>query len=513
MIRDLKRFSRKTYDLLVIGGGINGAAIAYLAASTGASVALLEKGDFAGGTSSKSTKLMHGGLRYLEHLEFDLVAESLKERYIQWKSAPHLVKPMAFVIPVYRGDPRGLWQMRLGVWLYDALSGAYTLGGHRTLSKKEVVRHIAGINPEGLVGGVEYFDAQMDDARLCLENVLMADKHGAHAANHAEVMGFLKNNGRTVGARVQDARAGTSFDVLARQIVVAAGPWSDMVLHKDAPRAKPCLRGTKGAHVVYRGRLSDRALLVPTRTGKRVIFIIPFKGNTLIGTTDTDYADSPDDVRCDEDDVAYLLGEANRILSGRTLQKENVIMTFAGVRPLVHDRGTPSQVSRRHVIKRALSGVYYVLGGKYTTYRAIARECVAKALPEALRAYGPLGPEAGQCLGTGDQHPLYGSPEQGQEDAKAAAEHYSVGIDIVEHLMGVYGSRFADVLALTREDPSLKGKLCSCSPSIRAQVVYAIKVEMARTVEDVFDRRLGLVYTDCPTRQCRLTIEEMLRDA
>lgn len=501
MIRDLKRFSRKTYDLLVVGGGINGAAIAYLAASTGASVALLEKGDFAGGTSSKSTKLIHGGLRYLEHLEFDLVAESLKERYIQWKSAPHLVKPMAFVIPVYRGDPRGLWQMRLGVWLYDALSGAYTLGGHRTLSKKEAVRHVPGINPEGLVGAVEYFDAQMDDARLCLENVLMADKHGAHAANHVEVTGFLKNNGRTVGARVQDARAGTSFDVLARQVVVAAGPWSDMVLHKDTPRAKPCLRGTKGAHVVYRGRLSDRALLVPTRTGKRVIFIIPFKGNTLIGTTDTDYADSPDDVRCDEDDVAYLLGEASRVLSGRTLQKDNVIMTFAGIRPLVHDRGTPSQVSRRHVIKRALSGVYYVLGGKYTTYRAIARECVAKVLPEA-----------GPRLVTGDRHPLYGSPGQGQEDAKAAAGQYSVGTDTVEHLMGVYGSRFADVLALTGEDPSLKGKLCSCSPAIRAQVVYSIKVEMARTVEDVFDRRLGLIYTDCPTRQCRAAIEEMLTE-
>jgi len=248
--------------------------------------------------------------------------------------------------------------------------------------------------------------------------------------------------------------------------------------------------------------LSDRALLVPTRTGKRVIFIIPFKGNTLIGTTDTDYAGDPDDVRCDQDDVAYLLGEASRILSGRTLQKENVIMTFAGVRPLVYDRGTPSQVSRRHVIKRVLSGVYYVLGGKYTTYRAIARECVAKVLSEA-----------GRRLGTGDQHPLYGSPEQGQEDAKAAAGHYSVGTDTVEHLMGVYGSRFADVLTLTRQDPSLKEKLCSCSPAIRAQVLYAVKVEMARTVEDVFERRLGLVYTDCPTRQCRLTIEEMLRDA
>ena len=501
MIRDLKRFSRKTYDLLVVGGGINGAAIAYLAASTGASTALLEKGDFAGGTSSKSTKLVHGGLRYLENFEFDLVAESLKERYIQWKSAPHLVRPMAFIIPVYRGDPRGLWQMRLGVWLYDALSGAYTLGRHRTLSKKEVVQHVPDINPEGLLGGVEYFDAQMDDARLCLENVLMADKHGAHVANHVEVTGFLKNNGRTIGARVQDAQAGTSFDVLARQVVVAVGPWSDIVLHQDAPRAKPCLRGTKGAHVVYRGCLSDRALLVPTRTDQRVIFIIPFKGNTLIGTTDTDYAGSPDDVRCDQDDVAYLLGEASRILSGRPFQKENVIMTFAGVRPLVYDRGTPSQVSRRHVIKRAFSGVYYVLGGKYTTYRAIARECVAKVLPEA-----------GQRLGTGDRHPLYGSPGQGQEDVKSAAGHYSVGTDTVEHLMGVYGSRFADVLALTQEDPSLKGKICSCSPAIRAQVIYAMKVEMARTVEDVFDRRLGLIYTDCPTRQCRAAIEEMLTE-
>ncbi len=499
MIRDLKRFSKKEYDLLVVGGGINGAAIAYLAAEAGLSVALLEKNDFASGTSSKSTKLVHGGLRYLENFEFDLVAEALKERHIQWKSAPHLVKPLAFMVPVYQGDPRPLWMMQVGVWLYDFLSGKYSLGHHRRLTRGEMIQHMPAIKTEGLLGGVEYFDGQMDDARLCLENVLMADQHGAHVANYAQVTAFLKNNGRTVGVSAKDILTDAPFEVRARQVVVAAGPWSDAVLHQDAPTAQGRLRTTKGVHVVYRGRLSDRALLIQAYKDKRIFFIIPFRGNTLIGTTDTDYEGDPDGVGVEEGDIAYLLRETGRILSGKVLERSDVIMTFAGLRPLVSDRGRPSQLSRRHVIERAFSGVYYVLGGKYTTYRSIARECVAKVFPLVAAR-----------MRNDDTHPLYGTP-QGHDDIKAAALHYGVEGATVEYLRGIYGSKYADVLRLTQADPSLKGTLCPCSPAIRAQVVYAIKVEMARSVEDVFDRRLGLVYTDCFTRQCHASIEEIFR--
>ena len=214
---------KKQYDLLVIGGGINGAAIAHLAAKAGARVALVEKNDWASGTSSKSTKLLHGGIRYLENFEFDLVSESLRERYIQWKSAPHLVKPLRFIIPVYSGQERPLWEMRLGVWLYDVLSGPYSVGGSSTLSMQEVVHLIPSLKSKGLKGAVSYYDAQMDDARICLENVLMARKYGADVANYVAAEEFIKKDGKVIGARVRLGKNGALCDIMADKIVSEIG--------------------------------------------------------------------------------------------------------------------------------------------------------------------------------------------------------------------------------------------------------------------------------------------------
>ena len=218
--------STQPYDLLVIGGGINGAAIANIAIDAGLKVILLEKGDFAGGTSSKSTKLVHGGLRYLENFEFDLVREALKERFIQLQSVPHLVKPLPFVIPVYTTDRRPLWMMKLGVFLYDVLSGKYRIGPHRSLSKKEVIDLVPGVKEDNLTGGVLYYDAQMDDARLCLENILSAQAKGAQVFNYTKVNEFIKENGRAVGVIAQDVLNGKIFTVNAKRIVCAAGPWA-----------------------------------------------------------------------------------------------------------------------------------------------------------------------------------------------------------------------------------------------------------------------------------------------
>lgn len=490
---------KKEYDLLVVGGGINGAAIANLAAAAGAKVALVEKGDWACGTSSKSTKLLHGGIRYLENFEFDLVAEALKERFIQWKNVPHLVKPMRFIIPVYRGQGRPLWMMKLGVWLYDLLSGKYSVGPHARLSKAEVLDLAPGINAQGLCGGVSYYDAQMDDARLCLENVLMARKRGADAANYTEAMEFIKENGRAIGARLRDTRSGGSIDVKAKKIIVAVGPWSDVLRHRDTARARPRLRPTKGIHLVCRRRMGEDAFLLQNKKDNRIFFIIPFKGHTLIGTTDTDYKGLPDDVRVEEADIDYLLTQSAQVFPLLGLSRADIITTFAGLRPLVHEHGSPSKVSRKHVIERNLSGVYYVMGGKYTTYRAIALECIAKILPEF-----------GRHLPQGEHYTLVGSGLEHQ-DVRSMAVHYGVDGQTVEYLMSVYGSRFEDVLNVTRTDPSLKGRLCACSLSIRAQVVYAVKDEMAVTVEDIYERRLGLNYNDCPSRQCRRAVEEILR--
>lgn len=500
MIRDIPRLSKNKFDLIVVGGGINGAAIANLAAAGGASVALLEKNDFASGTSSKSTKLLHGGIRYLENFEFDLVHESLKERFIQWQAVPYLVKPLSFVVPVYKSDKRPLWMMRLGVWLYDFLSGKYRIGHHRFLSIAEVRSVAPGINLDGLVGGVEYFDAQMDDARICLENVLMADMNGAAAANYIEVEDFIKDkNQRAIGVRARDVLSGATMEIFASQIMVTAGPWSDELIQKDVPHSVKRLRPTKGVHIVYRGEISASAFLLQSRQDKRIFFVIPFKGNSLIGTTDTDYDQSPDDVQVTEADIQYLLQEAGRVFPNISFDASKVITTFAGLRPLVADKGDPSRISRKHAIESNASGIFFVMGGKYTTYRAIAEEAILKAMPQ-LASKMPYG----------RQYVLYGSGGS-NEELKILSQRYEVPLDLVRYLQGIYGSRFGDVLNIARGHDKLKERICTCSPAIAAQIVYARDVEMAQTVEDVIDRRLGLAYLDCPTQNCRRSIEKILK--
>jgi len=500
VIRDTSRLSKLKFDLIVVGGGINGAAIAYLAAASGATVALLEKNDFASGTSSKSTKLMHGGIRYLENFEFDLVHESLKERFIQWQAVPYLVKPMPFVIPVYKNDARPLWMMKLGVWLYDLLSGQYRIGQHRFLSVSEVNALAPGINLDGLVGGVEYFDAQMDDARICLENVLMADSKGAVVANYVEVKDFIKDNaGHTIGVKAYDSLNKQEIEVLASKIIVTAGPWSDGLIQKDTPHAIKRLRPTKGVHIVYRGEISPSAFLLQSRKDKRIFFVIPFKGNSLIGTTDTDYNQSPDSVQVEASDVQYLLQEASRVFPNINFDPSKIITTFAGLRPLVADKGDPSRISRKHDIESNSSGVVFVMGGKYTTYRAIAQEAVAKTFPHLISK-----------MPYGRQFTLYGSGGS-NEEFKILSQRFDVPIDLVRYLQGIYGCRFGDVLNLTRGNNQLKEKICTCSPAIAAQVIYARDVEMAQNMEDIVERRLGLSFLDCQTKDCRRAIENILK--
>jgi glycerol-3-phosphate dehydrogenase len=500
VIRDISRLTKTNFDLIVVGGGINGAAVANLAAASGISVALLEKNDFASGASSKSTKLMHGGIRYLENFEFDLVQESLKERFIQWQAAPYLVKPLSFVIPVYRNDARPLWMMKLGVWLYDLLSGKYRIGRHRFLSVAEITALAPGINLDGLIGGVEYFDAQMDDARLCLENVLMADLKGAVVSNYVEVEDFIKDGNRhAVGVKALDRLTGKRMDIFASRTIVTAGPWSDGLIEKDVPHSIKRLRPTKGVHIVYRGEISSSAFLMQSRCDKRIFFVIPFKGNSLIGTTDTDYQQNPDDVHVEQEDIQYLLQEAGRVFPHINFDSSKIITTFAGLRPLVADKGDPSRVSRKHAVECNASGIYFVMGGKYTTYRAIAEKALAQAMPQ----WASKIPYDGQFV-------LYGSGGS-NEELKILSQRYEVPIEMVKYLQGIYGSRFGDVLDIAQSDDRLKEKICDCSPAIGAQAIYSRDVEMAQNIEDIIQRRLGLSYLDCPTGRCRRVIEEILK--
>ncbi len=489
MQRNISRLTTATYDLLIIGGGINGCAIANLAASAGASVALIEKGDFASGTSSKSTKLLHGGIRYLENLEFDLVAESLKERYIQWQAAPHLVKPMPFIIPVYQGDARPLWMMQLGVFLYDFLSGKYRVGQHRRLSYEDVTTAAPSINRKGLLGAVEYFDTQMDDARITLENALMADAKGACVANYVEARELIKQRDKVVGVKAQDVLTGQALDIYAATVISTVGPWSNEMRQMDVPRSLPRLRLTKGVHIVYQGQIAPQAFLIQAKD-RRIFFVIPFKSNTLIGTTDTDYDGNPDNVKVEEEDLQYLLREASRVFPSISFDSRKIIATFAGLRPLVFDKGTPGKISRKHAIEQTSSGLWYVLGGKFTTYRAMAQETIEKAMPQLK---GKL-PFSGQWT-------LYGSGAV-SEEIKLISQRYNVSFELVRHLMSVYGSRYTDLLELIKTFPELNGPICTCSPTVKAQIVYAKQMEMAVRWEDIFERRLQLQYNHCVSKAC-----------
>lgn len=497
MQRDLSKFTYGTYDVLIVGGGINGAAIAHMAARNGLKVALLEKDDFASGTSSKSTKLIHGGLRYLETFDFDLVCESLRERFFLLRDAPHLVKPLSFIVPVYQGDRKPLWMMRLGVWLYDRLAGKYIIGKHRFIPRDELLGLMPGLKDEGLLGGVSYFDAQMDDARLVLENVLSAQAHGAHVANYVEVRSFLKKDGKAAGVLAFDRIGEREFEILARKVVCAVGPWTNVLMHKEEGNVPPLVRTTKGIHVVCQGQLSDRALIIPTSQDKRVFFVIPWMGNSLIGTTDTDYAADPDGVSADQEDVDYLFRELRRVFFEGTFKKEKIITIFVGLRPLVHKQGEPAKISRNHVIKQAYSGIVYVMGGKYTTYRKIAEDC----LKEIVRLKLLVDTRAG--------FPVYGSGEI-IESAQDVAKQNGLNVDVAKYLMEFYGTRYKDVLQLVQKDPALKEPLCACSPAIRAQVVYAIETEMAVKDEDIIKRRLSLIYRPCRSGQCVKEIQRLL---
>lgn len=519
----MDRFQKTVYDLLVIGGGINGAAIAHLAAKRGMKVALLEKGDFASGTSSKSTKLIHGGIRYLENFEVDLVYESLKERKIQLRAAPHLVKPLAFVIPVYYGDKRPLWMMRLGVFLYDLIAGPYKVQKHKALTAEEVIKLEPGIKKEGLKGGVLYYDAQMDDARLCLENVLSAAEYGADVANYVKVASFIKENGRTVGVKAHDMLGIKEFEVHAKKVVCTVGPWTNGLLRLDSPDAKKKVRTTKGIHIVYKGQISQHALLIGSQSDRRIFFVIPWMGNSLIGTTDTDYIGSPDTVKVEQEDIDYLIRESRHVFPDLDFGGDKIITTFAGLRPLVRKGGSASQVSRKHLFYESPSGVVFVVGGKYTTYRKVAEDCLNKLFGRRgtgtiLTGTGSFSERKGACPFSPkwSQSPnqpvpftVYGSGAI-TESAEKVAREYGFETAVVQSLMDIYGIRYIDVLKLVRQNPALKEKICENPSVIKAQLVYSVQTEMARTVEDITERRLSLSFRGSISAKIHTIISEIL---
>src|SRR2546428_2234327 len=390
----LAALGRDTLDVVVGAGAIDGAGIRGDAAMRGLRVGLVERGDLASGPSSRSSKLIHGGLRYLEQGDVRLVLEAVRERERLQRLAPHLVRPQEFVSPLYRGGPLGPLNLAAGLWAYDLLAGFWNVRRHRMLSPKAVAEAEPALLRDGLCGAGQYWDCRTDDARLVLETALSAAAEGALIVSYAEVAGFVKEGGRIAGARVVDRLGGGEVVARAQGVVNAAGPWVDRVAALDAPETPPRLRLTKGVHVVVpRERVENRAAVVLSSVSDhRVMFVIPWGAHTLVGTTDTDHPGGPDvPPTVEPSDVAYLLDTVNRNFPPARLVAGDVVSAFAGLRPLIAPRGkatmSPSAVSREEEVFASASGLVSIAGGKLTTYRLVARTVVNRVV-HALRAAG-----------------------------------------------------------------------------------------------------------------------------
>jgi glycerol-3-phosphate dehydrogenase len=499
----LAALAGETWDLLVIGGGITGAAAARDAAGRGLRVALVDAGDIARGTSSRSSRLIHGGLRYLETYDFRLVFEASAERRRLLGLATHLVHPLPFLFPVFRGGPVPYRMLQAGMWLYDGLSLFRNIARHRMLNRDRTVGEEPELRSDGLVGAALYYDAAVDDARLTLANARGAHLGGAAIVPHAEVVGFLRNGKGITGARVRDclAEGAEPVDVRARVVVNATGPWSDAVRRLADAGATPRLRPTKGVHIMLRrDRVGNRhAITFRSPVDGRVMFVLPWGDFSYVGTTDTDYAGSPAEVRADADDVKYLLDSANSIFPNARLTEDDVVSTWAGIRPLLApakggDGGmAASATSREHEIWRDRGGLLNIAGGKLTTYRVMARELVDAAVRLLKQEHGVksgASPTAALRL-PGDPA---GPWEPFRDRVTAEAVAAGLGADTGEHLARAYGEDAEAVLAYVRTDSRLAGRLMEGHPYIWAEIHHAVSGEMALTLEDVLIRRLHLFY-------------------
>jgi glycerol-3-phosphate dehydrogenase len=490
----LELLSHARFDVLIIGGGITGAGVARDAAMRGLRTALVERDDFASGTSSRSSRLIHGGLRYLEHGWLHLVFESSRERRTLMRIAPHLVRPLAFTWPVYDEARVPLWKLGAGLMVYDALALFRNLGGnHRRMVPDEVLELEPAIRRDGLRGGARYFDASTNDVRLTLANVRAAVDEGATAINHAEVRVLRRAGSHVTGAHVVDRITGKGVDVTARAVVNATGPWSDSIRRMVDPHATTVLRGTKGVHIaVPRDRVGNRdALTVLSAIDGRVMFVLPAGFITIVGTTDTDYTGPIDEVRATRADVDYLLRSANAYFPGAQLTASDVIAAWAGIRPLVAGRATdPGSTSREHSITWTAPGLLSVTGGKLTTYRSMAASVVDQIV-RVLGATGRPAPTHDVALPGGDMSSL------AEETAIATATigpAQGAPAPLAEHLVRTYGTAWRAVWTIVGSNTALSAPVVPTLPYIVAELHYAVEQEMALTLGDLLIRRLHVAY-------------------
>lgn len=479
--------SDQQFDLIVIGGGITGAGVARDAALRGLSCLLLEKGDFASGVSSRSTRLIHGGLRYLANFEMDLVAESLRERAILRKQAPYLIKPMPILIPIYKKDPHGRAIMSIGIHLYDLLSHEKEIPHYFTSNREKTLAFEPRLNREGLVGSALFYDHQlMMPERLVMENIISAREAGAKLLNYVRAEKIEETDDGVV-VTAKDMLTGTVSVFRAKVLINAAGPWIDRVRQAGNINHRKIIYPTKGIHLVL-PKLSDQALFVASRDG-RMFFIIPFGANSIIGTTDTKYSGDLDAVHADPDDVNYLLTESRRILPGLNITGEAILYTYAGIRPLAFSGASESKISRKHrvIAEGRNRRIITIAGGKLTTYRTMAKD----AVNAACRVLG----DRTRC--TTDTRSLPGGLSMDYEQYLTEAmpemtSRHRVTPELARHLIGMYGSRTEQVLELAKKEPLLGEAISSDSRDIYAQVVFSVLEEGARTLSDIVLRRMQL---------------------
>ncbi len=487
----------KVFDVVIIGGGITGACAARDAARRGLSTAIVEKNDWAFGTSSRSSKLVHGGLRYLELFDFKLVFEACRERRRLLLNAPHVVWPQSFMFPVYKGDKAPLFIIAMGLWMYDFLALFRNVQNHQLHGPKRILEVEPELDRERLTGGGQFYDCATDDARLTLSHVQSAHLEGACCLNYARVLEVLNEKGRACGVRVRDEVAGEEFDIEARVVLNCSGPWTDAVCRLDDAEAAPKLRPTKGSHIIVpweRVKVTN-AMPIISPADKRMMFLVPWGDYALVGTTDTDYDGDYDSVCASSDDVQYIIDAANKTLPRAQLTPDDVISTYAGLRPLVVEGGgkdvKESQVSREHSIYESHSGLISIAGGKLTTARSMAQELVDLG---SRRLEERFGIKAARCATK--KAPVFGKDGGDfRKRLERLAGDLRLDQDIVSKLQ-LLGTGAVRVLAMLAEGGSMADRVGDGIPYIEAEVIYSAREEMVVNLSDFMVRRSLIYYED-----------------
>ena len=485
----LSSLAKEQFDILIIGGGVTGVGAALDAASRGLKVALVEASDLASGTSSRSSKLIHGGLRYLEQYDFKLVREALHERELMVSSlAPHLVKPLAFLYPLHE-KVRERTYVGAGLALYDALRGfKRALPGHKHISQKKIAEIAPSLRPDIVTGAVKYFDAQVDDARHTMMIARTAARHGAVIATGVKVESLIKDGKRVTGVKARETETGKLITIKATATVMCAGIWSDQLHESFGIKAGYNVTMSKGVHIVLPKSAINSAEGIILKTPVSVLFLIPWNNQWLVGTTDTPYTEDRSKPLADRSDVAYIINEANKVLKPK-LKIEDVIGVYAGLRPLVSNKkdSETTKLSREHTVDRSAPGFVSIAGGKYTTYRVMGKDVIDLAAVELRRLVPDSVTNKVPIVGADGYFAL-------AQQIDRIAEESGLSAESVLHLLNRYGSLISEVLEIIEADPKMAKPLTKDLPYLKAEIYYAASHEGARSVDDVISRRTRLAF-------------------